>query len=76
MVAHSASPQVVCCSSSCTVHARCTACVLTQQFRVDLTLATVVRGLFTAGSLGWYPPSSPALHLPVYSQHRQSGVET
>ena len=32
---------------------RCTACVLTQQFRMDLPLATVVRGLFTGGgSLG------------------------
>ena len=40
---------------------RCTACVLTQQFRMDLPLATVVRGLFTGGSLGWYPASSPAL---------------
>ena len=39
---------------------RCTACVLTQQFRMDLPLATVVRGLFTGGSLGWYPLSSPA----------------
>ena len=40
---------------------RCTACVLTQQFRMDLPLATSVRGLFTGGSLGWYPASSPAL---------------
>ena len=39
---------------------RCTVCVLTQQFRMDLPLATVVRGLFTGGSLGWYPASSPA----------------
>ena len=31
---------------------RCTACVLTQQFRMDVPLATVVRGLFTGGSLG------------------------
>ena len=46
-------------------HTRCTACVLTQQFRMDLPLATVVRGLFTGGSLGRYPPSSPTLrHLP------------
>ena len=37
---------------------RCTTCVLTQRFRMDLPLATVVRGLFTGGSLGWYPPSS------------------
>ena len=44
---------------------RCTACVLTQQFRMDLPLATVVRGLFTGGSLGWYPSSSPALPPPV-----------
>ena len=43
---------------------RCTACVLTQQFRMDLPLATVVRGLFTGGSLGWYPASSPALPPP------------
>ena len=43
---------------------RCTACVLTQQFRVDLPLATVVCGLFTGGSLGWYPASSPALPPP------------
>ena len=43
---------------------RCTACVLTQQFRMDLPLATVVRGLFTGGSLGWYPSSSPALPPP------------
>ena len=40
---------------------RCTVCVLTQQFRMDLPLATVVRGVFTGGSLGWYPASSPAL---------------
>ena len=43
---------------------RCTACVLTQQFRMDLPLATVVRGLFTGGSLGWYLASSPALPPP------------
>ena len=40
---------------------RCTACVLTQQFRMDVPLATVVRELFMGGSLGWYPSSSPAL---------------
>ena len=44
---------------------RCTVCVLTQQFRMDLLLATVGRGLFTGGSLGWYPASSPALPPPV-----------
>ena len=44
---------------------RFTACVLTQQFRIDLPLATVVRGLLTGGSLGWYPASSPALPPPV-----------
>ena len=44
---------------------RCTTCVLTPQFRMDLPLATVVRGLFTGGSLGWYPASSPALPPPV-----------
>ena len=44
---------------------RCTVCVLTQQFRMDMPLATVVRGLCTRGSLGWYPPSSPALPPPV-----------
>ena len=43
---------------------RCTACVLTQQFRMDLPLAMVVRGLFTGGFLGWYPASSPALPPP------------
>ena len=31
---------------------------------MDLPLATVVRGLFTGGSLGWYPASSPALPPP------------
>ena len=44
---------------------RCTACVLTEKFRMDLPVATVVRGLFTGGSLGWYPASSPALPPPV-----------
>ena len=29
--------------------------------RMDLPLATVVCGLFTGGSLGWYPSSSLAL---------------
>ena len=62
-------------------HTTCTACVLTQQFRMDLPLATVVRGLFTGGSLGWYPSSSPALPPPPpgvgrathpHSQHRRS----
>ena len=32
---------------------------------MDLPLATVVRGLFTGGSLGGYPPSSPPLPPPV-----------
>ena len=32
---------------------------------MDLSLATVVRGLFTRGSSGWYPPSSLALPPPV-----------
>ena len=32
---------------------------------MDLPLATVMRGLFTGGSLGWYPASSPALPPPV-----------
>ena len=40
--------------------ARCTACVLTPQFRMDLPLAMVVRGVFTAGGLGWY--SLPRRH--------------
>ena len=44
---------------------RGTACVLTQHFRMDAPLAAVVRGLFTGGSLGRYPPSSPALPPPV-----------
>ena len=44
---------------------RCTACVRTQQLRMELPLATVVRGLFTGGSSGWYPSSSPALPPPV-----------
>ena len=44
---------------------RCTASVLTQQFRMDVPLATVVRGLFTGGSLGWYPASAPALPPPL-----------
>ena len=42
---------------------RCTACVLTQQFCMDLPLAMVVRGPFTGGALGSYPPSSPALQV-------------
>ena len=50
---------------------RCTACVLTQQFRMDLPLAMVVRGLFTKGSLRSYPPFSPALPPPPpHSQHK------
>ena len=44
---------------------RCTACVLTQRFCMDLPLAMVVRGLLSGGSLGWYPPSSLALPPPV-----------
>ena len=49
---------------------RCTTSVLTQQFRMELPLAMVVRGLFTGGALGGYPPSSPALPAPVLaSQH-------
>ena len=32
---------------------------------MDLPLAMLVRGLFSAGSLGPYPPSSPALPPPV-----------
>ena len=49
---------------------RCTACLLTQQFRMDLPLAMVVRGLFTGGSLGWYPPFLPCITSPVVAgQH-------
>ena len=50
----------------------CIACVLTQQFRIDLPLAMVVRVLFRGGggALGSYPPSSPALLAPVLAgQH-------
>ena len=55
---------------------RCTACFLTQQICMNLPLAMVVRGLFTGGSLCWYPPSSPAFCAGVgrsthpHSQHR------
>ena len=49
---------------------RCTACVLTQHFRMDVPLAMFVPRLFTGGSLGWYPPSSSALPPPVLAgQH-------
>ena len=44
---------------------RSTTCVLTQQFRMDPPLAMVVRGLFIGWSLGWYPPSSPAILPPI-----------
>ena len=55
---------------------RCTACVLTQQFRMDVPLATVVRGLFTGVSLGWYPASAPALPPPVLGGQRIRIVST
>ena len=66
-----------------TYRTRCTACVLTQQFRMDVPLATVVRGLFTGGVIGLVPPFLPSITPPgvgrathPHSQHRQSGVET
>ena len=43
---------------------RCTAYVLTQQFRMDLPLATVVRGLFTGGVLGLVPLFLPNITPP------------
>ena len=43
---------------------RCTPCVLTQQFGMDLPLAKLVRALLTGGAFG-YPPSSLALPAPV-----------
>ena len=55
---------------------RCTACVLTQQFRMDVPLATVVRGLFTGGSLGWYPASAPPLPPAVLAGQRIRIVST
>ena len=55
---------------------RCAACVVTQQFRMDLPLATVVRGLFTVGSLGCYPSSSPALPPPVLGRQHIRIVTT
>ena len=45
--------------------ARCIACVLTQQYRMDLPLATVVGGLFTGGAMGCYPRNADALPGPV-----------
>ena len=39
-------------------------------------LATVVRGLFTGGSLGWYPASAPALPPPVLGGQRIRIVST
>ena len=60
---------------------RCTACVLTQQFRMDLPLATVVRGLFTGGGGPWagtppapqhYPPPGVGRATHPHSQHRRS----
>ena len=42
---------------------RCTACVLTQQFRMDLPLATVVRRLFTGGG-HWAGIALPPQHYP------------
>ena len=55
---------------------RCTACVLTGQFRMDVPLATVVRGLFTGGSLGWYPASAPPLPPAVLAGQRIRIVST
>ena len=55
---------------------RCTACVLTQQFRMDVPLATVVCGLFTGGSLGWYPAWAPPLPPPVLAGQRIRIVST
>ena len=62
---------------------RCTACVLTQQFRMDLPLATAVRGLFTGGVIGLVLPFLPSITPPgvgrathPHSEHRQSRVET
>ena len=43
---------------------RCTACLLTQQFRMDLPLATVVRGLFTGGH--WAGTPLPPQHYPPW----------
>ena len=55
---------------------RCAACVLTQQFRMDVPLATVVRELFTGGSLGWYPASAPPLPPAVLAGQRIRIVST
>ena len=58
---------------------RCTACVLTQQFRMDVPLATVVRGLFTGGVLGLVPRLGPTITprgvgraTHPHSQHKRS----
>ena len=50
--------------------------MLTQQFRMELPLVMVVRGLFTGRALGWYPPSSSALPALVLAGRHMHIVST